>query len=61
MRFSRLAQQMLGARPILGDCSLAHRLCKGPDDEEALLAEAGFSQARLFYASLAFRGWVAYA
>lgn len=61
MRFGRLAQQMLGARPILGDCSLAHRLCKDPDDEEALLAEAGFSQARLFYASLAFRGWVAYA
>lgn len=33
----------------------------GPDDEEALLAEAGFSQAQLFYAGLAFRGWVAYA
>jgi tRNA (cmo5U34)-methyltransferase len=33
----------------------------GPGDEEAVLAEAGFTGARLFYAGLAFRGWVAYA
>jgi tRNA (cmo5U34)-methyltransferase len=32
----------------------------GPDTEEALLEEAGFTGARLFYAGLAFRGWVAY-
>ena len=32
-----------------------------PDDEEALLAQAGFSGTRLFYAGLAFRGWVAHA
>ena len=31
----------------------------GPDDEEALLAQAGFSETRVFYAGLAFRGWVA--
>ena len=31
----------------------------GPDDEQALLAQAGFSGTRLFYAGLAFRGWVA--
>jgi len=30
-----------------------------PDDEEALLAQAGFGETRLFYAGLAFRGWVA--
>ncbi len=30
-----------------------------PDDEEALLAQAGFAHTRLFYAGLAFRGWVA--
>ncbi len=33
----------------------------GPDDEQALLAEAGFNGTRLFYAGLAFRGWVALA
>lgn len=33
----------------------------GPGDEEALLNEAGFTQAQLFYTGLAFRGWVAYA
>ena len=31
----------------------------GPEDEEALLEEAGFTGTRLFYAGLAFRGWVA--
>ncbi len=31
----------------------------GPDAEEALLAEAGFGGTRVFYAGLAFRGWVA--
>lgn len=33
----------------------------GPDEEEALLAQAGFAGIRLFYAGLAFRGWVAQA
>lgn len=33
----------------------------GPDEEEAMLIEAGFTGAQLFYAGLAFRGWVAYA
>jgi tRNA (cmo5U34)-methyltransferase len=33
----------------------------GPDEEEALLREAGFAGVQLFYAGLAFRGWVAYA
>lgn len=30
-----------------------------PEQDEALLAEAGFREPRLFYAGLAFRGWVA--
>jgi tRNA (cmo5U34)-methyltransferase len=32
-----------------------------PDEEEALLHEAGFADVSLFYAALSFRGWVAYA
>lgn len=32
-----------------------------PEDDEALLREAGFGEISLFYAGFAFRGWVAYA
>jgi tRNA (cmo5U34)-methyltransferase len=32
-----------------------------PEEEEAMLREAGFSKVSLFYAGLSFRGWVAYA
>lgn len=32
-----------------------------PEEDEAMLAEAGFSDVSLFYAGLSFRGWVAYA
>ncbi|MHA6297290.1 class I SAM-dependent methyltransferase [Devosia sp. CAU 1758] len=32
-----------------------------PEDEEAMLAEAGFSDVSLFYAAFDFRGWIAYA
>jgi tRNA (cmo5U34)-methyltransferase len=32
-----------------------------PAEDEALLTEAGFSEAALFYAGFTFRGWVAYA
>lgn len=32
-----------------------------PEDEEAMLAEAGFEGVSLFYAAFDFRGWVAYA
>lgn len=32
-----------------------------PDEEEARLAEAGFTDVSLFYAGLSFRGWVSYA
>lgn len=31
-----------------------------PEEEEAMLAEAGFADISLFYAALSFRGWVAY-
>jgi tRNA (cmo5U34)-methyltransferase len=31
-----------------------------PEEDEALLVEAGFTDVRLFYAGLTFRGWVAY-
>lgn len=32
-----------------------------PEEEEAMLREAGFAGVSLFYAGLSFRGWVAYA
>jgi len=32
-----------------------------PDDDEAMLREAGFSGVSLFYAGFSFRGWVGYA
>lgn len=32
-----------------------------PEEEEALLAQAGFTGTTLFYAGLSFRGWVSYA
>jgi tRNA (cmo5U34)-methyltransferase len=32
-----------------------------PEQEEAMLREAGFSDVTLFYAALSFRGWVTYA
>lgn len=32
-----------------------------PEEDEALLREAGFSSVSLFYAGLSFRGWVGYA
>ena len=32
-----------------------------PDEEEAMLRDAGFSNVSLFYAGLSFKGWVAYA
>lgn len=32
-----------------------------PDEEEAMLHEAGFADVSLFYAALSFRGWIGYA
>lgn len=38
---------------------LAHLTILSPDTEEELLRQAGFRDVSLFYAALAFRGWVA--
>lgn len=41
--------------------AMAERLTiLAPEEEEAMLRQAGFSDATLFYAGLGFRGWVAY-
>jgi tRNA (cmo5U34)-methyltransferase len=46
---ARNAAMMIGLRlPLLG-----------PEEEEALLKEAGFTHVGVFYTGLAFRGWVA--
>ncbi|MEX1041081.1 MAG: methyltransferase domain-containing protein [Pirellulaceae bacterium] len=39
----------------------AHLPILTPDQDEAILRDAGFSKVSLFYAGFAFRGWVAYA
>jgi tRNA (cmo5U34)-methyltransferase len=39
----------------------AHLHLLTPEQDEALLREAGFSNVSLFYAGFTFRGWVAYA
>lgn len=45
------AREGIGARlPILS-----------PDEDEAILRDGGFENVEMFYAGLAFRGWVAYA
>ena len=45
------AKQAIGTRLLI----------LSPEDDEALLREAGFSDVSLFYAGLSFKGWVAYA
>jgi tRNA (cmo5U34)-methyltransferase len=41
--------------------AIATRLCiLSPQDDEAMLRDAGFSGVSLFYAGLSFRGWVGY-
>lgn len=48
---ARAGAEAVGARlPVLS-----------PSQDEALLREAGFGDVQLFYAGLAFRGWVGYA
>jgi tRNA (cmo5U34)-methyltransferase len=39
----------------------AQLLILSPEEDEALLRDAGFFDVSLFYAGFAFRGWVAYA
>ena len=40
---------------------LTHLTILSPEQDEAILREAGFSNVSLFYAGFTFRGWVAYA
>lgn len=49
--------QLQGSREAIG----TRLSILSPEDEEAMLEEAGFSGVSLFYAGLSFRGWVAYA
>ena len=51
------AAQMPGAIAAIGDRLPA----LSPEDDEALLREAGFEDVALFYAGFTFRGWIAYA
>lgn len=45
-----------------GERMIAERLTiLDPDEEQALLHQAGFSRVSLFYAGFGFRGWIAYA
>jgi hypothetical protein len=38
----------------------AYESLLAPDDDAAVLREAGFSEVTLFYAAFTWRGWVAY-
>lgn len=54
--FNGIAADMAAAMPA----ALAEHLpALSPDEDEALLREAGFSDVALFYAAFTFRGWVA--
>lgn len=50
------ASQMRGAAQAIGDRLPA----MAPEEDEALLREAGFQGITLFYAAFTFRGWVSY-
>ena len=42
--------------------AMRERLCiLSPEEEEAMLRQAGFSDVTMFYAAFSFKGWVAYA
>lgn len=54
--FNGIEADMAAAMPA----ALAEHLpALSPDEDEALLCEAGFSDVALFYAAFTFRGWVA--
>lgn len=38
----------------------SHLPVLSPNDDEALLREAGFEGVELFYAGFSFKGWIAY-
>ena len=45
-----------------GKCDRGHQWLPvlSPEQDEALLRDAGFADVALFYAGFTFRGWVAY-
>lgn len=49
--------QLAAAREAIG----TRLTILAPEEETAMLSEAGFADISLFYASLSFKGWVAYA
>ncbi|MDQ7776914.1 MAG: class I SAM-dependent methyltransferase [Paracoccus aminovorans] len=50
------------AQAMAGMASMAQRLpVLAPEEDEALLRAAGFSEVQLFYAALTFKGWLAWA
>jgi tRNA (cmo5U34)-methyltransferase len=46
-----------GARQAIG----TRLTILAPEEEEAMLCQAGFKDVSLFYAAFSFKGWVAYA
>jgi tRNA (cmo5U34)-methyltransferase len=54
-----------GADPDRAECACvaveAHLNILSPEQDEAVLSEAGFSDVTLFYAAFTWRGWVGYA
>lgn len=49
------------AQAYVGIATLKDRLpMQSPQEDEALLAEAGFTDVQLFYAGFTFKGWVCY-
>jgi tRNA (cmo5U34)-methyltransferase len=62
-----IARHVAYGRPEAADVESARDAIRtrlsilAPEEEEAMLAEAGFSGISLFYAGLSFRGWIGYA
>jgi len=62
-----IARHVAFGRPDLANAESARQAIAtrlsilSPEDDEAMLRDAGFSGVSLFYAGLSFRGWVAYA
>lgn len=56
------AQAATPAQRAASEKAIAERLTiLPPDEEEAMLHQAGFSRVSLFYAAFSFRGWISYA
>jgi len=54
-------EQLVAAQEMMKEALAAGTLTiLAPEEEEAMLGEAGFENVALFYAGLGFRGWAAY-